>query len=84
MAFCRLEPPHLALAAPAHAGIGKGTGDPVRFRRLSSTMISGTGWARLALRGGYHATALFEIEGEASAAFYVTSEHTYGSNKLER
>ena len=73
----------LVLATPAHAGIGKGNGE-IGFDFGGTQFdqdLGGTGLARLALRGGYHATSLFEIEGEASAAFNVTTDHPYGSSR---
>ena len=58
----------LLSAGPALAGIGKGDGEigfDLGYTEFDQN-LTGQNGARLALRGGYHVTRLFQIEGQVA------------------
>ena len=64
----------LVLAAPAHAGIGDGNGEigfDFGFTEFDSNTADDTG-GRFVVRGGYHFSNLFELEGHLAASALQT------------
>ena len=60
----------------AFAGIDKGNGElgfDVGYTQFDRDIVD-EGGARLAIRGGYHVTRLFEIEGQAAASAHYSTD----------
>lgn len=74
----------VAFVTPAQAGIAAGNGE-LGFDfggTIFDDNVSGLGAGRLAVRGGYHFTRLFELEGQvASSAHY--NLHNRGTTRAD-
>jgi len=78
----------LLFAGPAVAGIGKGDGEigfDLGYTEFDQN-LTGQNGARLALRGGYHVTRLFQIEGQVAASAHYNTDaifHRMGSRRAD-